>query len=909
MALRSPVLYHNFWGSFADNTALPNKAAAPLPTSRFFLEAGDFAYVADEQTFYICTDAGGANATPAATWIALSTGGGSALDRFAPKHLVGFAPSGDPGTDFSANGFYYWADDGSGNGIRAALLAAASNVPGDVWIRPGTYNLTPEDPALVIPPKTRVQGAGETTRIQKQVIGDGSVLTIFTMQDGSELRDVYLEQTLVDAAEYAFDGAGVVEVVSYTVDETIVFPSVHVERISVNVNDELLFARGVAAVFVGSGCSAEADRCAVVLRGTGRTEQPVVPPPINPVEPPAPTGTTYTVGTLGAENFPDLATALASGSVVNGDLLLLSAQTFTVAATITVATQVTIQGAGIGLTILQTANTPTDPTPVLQINASNVTVRDLTVKQRKSVADSIAAAIAINPLNGGVGSTGHFIEAVRVETMEFGIVVRSDGWQINNCQLAYVGPSNGTRRLVATYRSNGQGLFCNSTFDSGQAPPVDTGTSTGANTATTLNDTSKSWTVNQFVGLTLTITGGLGATQARTITANTATQLSVTPAWTTTPDATSTYSISVVGGTTVFAILGSAPQPNETTSGYLRLGNITPSNAYPVFQFLNCEYFPTNPSPFTLYVDNCVTDETSAFVVWFNSVPNLLNRFQSITFANNTLSGNHGGAPVGCKGMFAVDSSGTPAQPWGTTTFYASGNTIGNTTFRTGWQTIMSTAAPPGYGPAALALAGWDGTFFVSNPALEFPMAIVPADPANAITGWRMGGKSLRLDVCFCTGGDASVLAGGAVVEGAASLVDIDQCVFEDFGLLGIGCQDCDLAVTGGTRIASLRDENQDLWGIICRQTVEQAPAPSTALINARITLPLASEATSVVGIDLEVDSGQITASRIEAESGIVSGNATGRGVAIGFNSVISQPGQQISAQLVDEVAHNILST
>jgi hypothetical protein len=80
-------------------------------------------------------------------------------------------------------------------------------------------------------------------------------------------------------------------------------------------------------------------------------------------------------------------------------------------------------------------------------------------------------------------------------------------------------------------------------------------------------------------------------------------------------------------------------------------------------------------------------------------------------------------------------------------------------------------------------------------------------------------------------------------------------------------------------------------------------------LINARITLPGQPQAGTAIGIDLEVDSGQITASYIAAENGIVSGNATGRGVAIGFNSVISQPGQQISAQLVDEVAHNILTT
>jgi hypothetical protein len=388
---------------------------------------------------------------------------------------------------------------------------------------------------------------------------------------------------------------------------------------------------------------------------------------------------------------------------------------------------------------------------------------------------------------------------------------------------------------VATYRSNGQGLFCNSTFDSGQ--------------------------------------DGI-----------------------------------ITGNTRVFSILTTTGLPTEITGGYLRLGNITPSNAFPVQQFFNCEWFPVNPSPLTLYVDNCVTNETSAFVVWANSASGLLSRFTSITFANNTLSGNHGGTPIGCKGMFAVDSSGANTQPWGSTTFYASGNVIGNTTFITApapWQTIMDTAAPPGYNAAELALAGWDGTYFVGTPALQFQMELVPADPANAITGWRNTSGRLRLDVCSCDGGDAGVLSFGL---SAKSYVDIDQSRFLNFGLLGIGCDRCDLAVTGGTVLQAPAVENTTLWGIICRQD-GQLPVPTTALINARITLPGQPQAGTAIGIDLEVDSGQITASYIAAENGIVSGNATGRGVAIGFNNVISQPGQQISSQIVDEVAHNILST
>lgn len=68
-----------------------------------------------------------------------------------------------------------------------------------------------------------------------------------------------------------------------------------------------------------------------------------------------------------------------------------------------------------------------------------------------------------------------------------------------------------------------------------------TGTATSA-TATTLVQTGKTWTASQWVNFQVRITGGTGAGQIRTITANTADTLTVAT-WTTTPDATSTYAI------------------------------------------------------------------------------------------------------------------------------------------------------------------------------------------------------------------------------------------------------------------------------------------------------------------------------------------------------------------------------
>ncbi len=68
------------------------------------------------------------------------------------------------------------------------------------------------------------------------------------------------------------------------------------------------------------------------------------------------------------------------------------------------------------------------------------------------------------------------------------------------------------------------------------------GTATGG-TATTLTDTSKSWTVNEWAGFTVTITAGTGSGQSRTVVSNTANALTVSPAWSSPPDVTSVYSI------------------------------------------------------------------------------------------------------------------------------------------------------------------------------------------------------------------------------------------------------------------------------------------------------------------------------------------------------------------------------
>ena len=83
-----------------------------------------------------------------------------------------------------------------------------------------------------------------------------------------------------------------------------------------------------------------------------------------------------------------------------------------------------------------------------------------------------------------------------------------------------------------------------------QSVAVTSGTSSGSNTSTTLNDTGKAWTANAYKGYTariITCSGVPAAVgQVRCIAFNTVTQLNFNDAWTNTPDGTATYDVRLV---------------------------------------------------------------------------------------------------------------------------------------------------------------------------------------------------------------------------------------------------------------------------------------------------------------------------------------------------------------------------
>lgn len=96
--------------------------------------------------------------------------------------------------------------------------------------------------------------------------------------------------------------------------------------------------------------------------------------------------------------------------------------------------------------------------------------------------------------------------------------------------------------LPATIGTDGKLIATPSYGDNGAEFNFATGTATSA-TSTTLINTAKTWTTNQWANSQAKIVSGTGAGQVRTIASNTETTLTVSAAWTIIPDATSVYHI------------------------------------------------------------------------------------------------------------------------------------------------------------------------------------------------------------------------------------------------------------------------------------------------------------------------------------------------------------------------------
>ena len=120
-------------------------------------------------------------------------------------------------------------------------------------------------------------------------------------------------------------------------------------------------------------------------------------------------------------------------------------------------------------------------------------------------------------------------------------------------------------------------------------------------TSTTLTDTNQTWTNNAYAGLgqyEVSIVSGSGAGQTRSITANTAVQLTVSPPFTTIPDVTSTYSVNKIDPSNPYNSTGNGLAPSIFKPAL--------SNTYLFKKILLNAGFAVNPT----FVDSDILGET-----------------------------------------------------------------------------------------------------------------------------------------------------------------------------------------------------------------------------------------------------------------------------------------------------------
>ena len=257
MARRSFVEFHNFWGQFAAYANLPNVVTSTTQNTN--LQTGDIAYVTGTSELYFCIDAtfGGA------VWSATG-GGGAPQEYFAPKYVVGctLAPYNDSATPYSTGGFYYIPDPGDGSGIATALSYATLTDPafkaaGDVWIRPGTYDLTQAGSpttAFAVPAGILVRGSGPSTVISGRLAGDQRV---FTLGATSELRDLRINVI----GEYTGTGDGLIECGGASTS-----PS-WIERVDVQLDNTSVGSSTIRAAVYATG-TASVFSCRFFIEGS-----------------------------------------------------------------------------------------------------------------------------------------------------------------------------------------------------------------------------------------------------------------------------------------------------------------------------------------------------------------------------------------------------------------------------------------------------------------------------------------------------------------------------------------------------------------------------------------------------------------------------------------------------------------
>ena len=188
----------------------------------------------------------------------------------------------------------------------------------------------------------------------------------------------------------------------------------------------------------------------------------------------------------------ELIAAIAAASL--GDSIFVSAGNYTLSSTLSISKSLRLFGAGSGSTIFQTAGTSADPVTMVTVSSDNVVFKDMAFKHRKTNNTSVEVAISITA--GGFPSFTYpknfIMDGCRVEYLEFGVVLRGEGFKLANNRFVYAtGTAGNSNRCIGIYGQKGNCFIANNVFDnsvlSGTAfrPIYSTSTNGSSNELTT----------------------------------------------------------------------------------------------------------------------------------------------------------------------------------------------------------------------------------------------------------------------------------------------------------------------------------------------------------------------------------------------------------------------------------------
>lgn len=236
----------------------------------------------------------------------------------------------------------------------------------------------------------------------------------------------------------------------------------------------------------------------------------------------------------------------------------------------------------------------------------------------------------------------------------------TDGYSSVSDTSQWLSVDSNLHRIVTATDQQTRGNITNNyiIFDPSKTQ-LETGTATSGS-STTLVNSGKSWTVDGFAsapGVRLTqvhITGGTGAGQRRRISSNTATALTISPNWSTNPDATSTYEIIQEGNSNYHGL-----NATGTGSAQAITGNVFDEDSVGSDGDLTLTFggaIPYNVSNNLVLPNASGVDHTGTLMTQFNNT----NASALITVNHNTIcSGRQAGVMINEGGTVSGQTAGT----------------------------------------------------------------------------------------------------------------------------------------------------------------------------------------------------------------------------------------------------------